>query len=75
MIKIINDFNKMEGSRGNHWSVVLHVEHTPPEALVVGRRVIVSTPGESECEAIVKRGKYYPWVAEIIEETLHYFDE
>ena len=75
MIKVINDFNKLEGSRGDHWSVVLHVEHTPAEALVVGTRIIVTTPGEIECEAIVRHGEHHQWVAEIVEDTLRYFDD
>jgi hypothetical protein len=53
--------------------VPLAIEHTPPEALVPGTRVIVSYLGDLECEAIVKRGENIPWVAEIIEETVHYF--
>ena len=51
-------------------AVVLHVEHTPPEALVPGTRVILYEPGDIECEAIVRRGKQFAWVAEIIEETI-----
>lgn len=75
MIRILNDFNKIEGLRGNGWAVVLHIEHTPPEALVPGTRVIVCDPGQIECEAIVRPGKHYPWVAEIIEDTLNFFED
>jgi hypothetical protein len=74
MITVSNDFNKMEGRRGKGWAVVLHEEHTPPEVLVPGTRIIVSYPGEMECEAIVEHGKYHRWVAKIIEETFFHFD-
>jgi hypothetical protein len=73
MITILNDFNDVIGSADGTRSVPLAIEHTPPEALVPGTRVIVSYPGDLECEAIVKRGEDIPWVAEIIEETVHYF--
>lgn len=66
MIRILNDFNLMEDDR----AVVLHVEHTPPEALVPGIRVVLYEPGDIECEAIVRRGKTWPWVADIVEGTI-----
>lgn len=68
MIRILNDFNLMEEDR----AVVLHVEHTPPEVLVPGTRVILYEPGQMECEAIVRRGKQFAWVADMIEETIKY---
>lgn len=71
MIRVVADFNRMEGDR----AVALHPEHTPPDALVPGTRVIVYEPGDIECEAIVRRGTRFPWVADMIEETIRYAPE
>jgi hypothetical protein len=59
------DFNNMEGD----WEVALN-RHTPPEVLVPGTRVFVYDPGDIEGEGIVKRGKRFDWIAEIIVETI-----
>jgi len=66
MIRILNDFNLME----DEWSVVLHEMHTPAEALVPGTRVVLYEPDQIECEAIVRRGKTWPWVADIVAGTM-----
>jgi hypothetical protein len=66
LIRISNDFNKMEPP----WSVVLHPEHTPPEVLIPGTRVFVYDRGDIEGIGIVQRGKYFPWVAEMIPDTI-----
>jgi hypothetical protein len=60
LIAIPSDFNMMD----EQWVVVLNLERTPPEVLVPGTRVGL------ECEAIVRRGRDFPWVAEVIRETV-----
>ena len=64
MIKVSNDFNLMEDGR----AVVLN-SSTPAEALVPGTRIILCEPGQFECEAIVRRGKAWPWVANMLDGT------
>ncbi len=64
VIKVSNDFNLMEDDR----AVVLN-DSTPAEALVPGIRIILYEPGQFECEAIVRRGKTWPWVADTLEGT------
>ena len=66
LVRIMNDFNKME----QPWSVVLHREHTPPEVLVPGTRVFVYDQGDIEGIGIVQRGRLFPWVAEMIPDTI-----
>jgi hypothetical protein len=66
LVRILNDFNKMEPG----WSVVLHREHTTLEVLVPGTRVFVYTTGDIEGIGIVQRGKHFPWVAEMIPDTI-----
>jgi hypothetical protein len=66
LVRILNDFNKTEDT----WSIVLHREHTPPEVLVPGTRVFVYEPGQLEGIGIVQRGRFFPWVAQMIVETI-----
>jgi hypothetical protein len=70
---IVVDFNDLATPPSGRRYVPLRIERVPPEVLVPGTRVIILEPGAIECEAIVQRGKYLPWVAEIIPETMHYF--
>ena len=67
MIRLLVHFADTE----DDGAVVLNESHIPPEVLVTGTRVILYEPEEVEmrCEAIVRRGKVWPWVAEIIEGT------
>jgi hypothetical protein len=43
--------------------------------LVTGTRVVLYEPNQIECEAIVRRGKTWPWVAEVVEGTVRYPSE
>lgn len=63
MIRLATDFNTTENG-----AVVLP-DSAPAEALVPGTRVILFRPDEFECEAIVRRGAAWPWVAEIVRRT------
>jgi hypothetical protein len=65
-IRIPHDFQTTDGE----WNMVLRPEHTPPEALVPGTRVFLYDSGDIEGVGIVQRGKHYPWVAEMIVETI-----
>ena len=51
--------------------MALNERSVPPEVLVPGTRVILYEPEEVEmrCEAIVRRGKVWPWVADIVKGT------
>ena len=42
----------------------------PMKELTVGTKVILYEPGDIECEAIVRHGKSWEWVAEIVEGTI-----
>jgi len=66
LIAIPSDFNMMD----EEWVVVLNLERTPPEVLVPGTRVVLHETCGLECEAIVRRGRDFPWVAEVIRETV-----
>jgi hypothetical protein len=68
VIRILNDFN----TREDDWVIVLNEARTPPEALVTGTRVILYEPDDVECEAIVRPGKTWPWVAEVVKGTVKY---
>jgi hypothetical protein len=68
MIRILNDFNTME----DDGAVVLNAARAPAEALVPGARVLLYEPDQIECEAIVRPGKTWPWVAEMIVETIRH---
>jgi hypothetical protein len=65
MIRIMTDFNTREGDT----TIVLR-DDAPAEALVVGARIILYEPGDIECEAIVRRGETWPWVADIVKGTV-----
>src|SRR6185312_11694361 len=63
MIRLATDFNTTENG-----AIVLP-DSAPAGALVPGTRVILFRPKEFECEAIVRRGAAWPWVAEIVSRT------
>ena len=65
MVRIATDFNWRE----DYLTIVLP-DRVPAEVLVPGTRVILYEPGDIECEAIVRRGKTWPWVADIVEGTI-----
>jgi hypothetical protein len=67
MIRLHVDFNGLY--EGEHNAVALNEAHVPPEVLVPGTRVILYEPdgdGYMECDAIVRHGKIWPWVGEVI---------
>jgi hypothetical protein len=66
MLKIAVDMNLREDIR----TIVIPPTVVPMEGFAVGTKVILYEPGDIECEAIVRRGKSWEWVAEIIEETI-----
>jgi hypothetical protein len=66
MLRICTDFNTREGPR----TIVLAPQVIPQGGLVEGTRVILYEEGDIECEAIVRRGDTWNWVADIIEGTI-----
>jgi hypothetical protein len=65
MVQITTDFNWRE----DILTVVLP-DRVPIEILVPGTRIVLHEPGGMECEAIVRRGNTWPWVADIVEDTI-----
>jgi hypothetical protein len=65
LVRIATDFNWREDYR----TIVLP-DRAPAEVLVPGTRIILYEPDAFECEAIVRRGETWPWVADIIEGTI-----
>jgi hypothetical protein len=63
MIRLSTDFNTQEDG-----AIVLPAD-APADAQVPGARVILFKPEELECEAIVRRGTAWPWVAKIVPRT------
>lgn len=68
LMRIDTDFNWRE----DYLTIVLP-DRVPAEVLVPGMRIILYEPGGMECEAIVRRGKTWPWVADIVEGTIKDF--
>lgn len=65
MLRISVDCNSREGLR----TIVVPSDRMDPTDLVDGRRVVLYEPG-MECEAILLRGKIWPWVADIVDGTV-----
>lgn len=65
LVRIMTDFNWRE----DYLTIVLP-NGVPAEVLVPGTRIILYEPGDIECEAIVRRGETWPWVADIVEGTI-----
>lgn len=65
MVRVLADFNARDG-----YLRILLPTDAPAEVLVPGTRVILYEPDELECEAIVRRGETWPWVADIVEGTI-----
>lgn len=65
MIRIWIDCNV----RDENFSIAIDHEKVPPEHLKVGEKVTLFEAG-MECEAILRRGKYFPWAADIIPGTV-----
>jgi hypothetical protein len=65
MLKIAVDTNLREDQR-----TIVTPKLVPMKELTVGTKVILYEPGDIECEAIVRHGKSWEWVAEIVEGTI-----
>jgi hypothetical protein len=65
MLKIAVDMNLREDQR-----TIVIPKLVPMKELTVGTKVILYEPGDIECEAIVRHGKSWEWVAEIVEGTI-----
>jgi hypothetical protein len=66
MLKIAVDMNLREDQR----TIVIPSKLLPMKELIVGAKVILYEPGDIECEASVRHGKSWEWVAEIVEGTI-----
>ena len=65
MLKILIDVNWREENN----AIVIPEESVSRDNLLEGKRVILYEPG-MECEAILRRGAVWPWVADIVEGTI-----
>ena len=65
MIRLEVDINRREG----HRTIVIPEQSVLGKDLKVGTTVVLYEPG-MECEAILRHGKDWPWVADIIEGTI-----
>ena len=66
MLKIAVDMNLRE----DHRTIVIPPQQVPPSGLSVGVKVVLYEPGDIECEAIVRHGETWDWVADIVEGTI-----
>ena len=71
MLRVRVDFNHVDDGD----SIGLMPMDTPPQVKAPGTRIILFDPGELECEAIVRRGTWAEWVADIVPGTIKYYDE
>jgi hypothetical protein len=66
MVRIRVDFNRREGPR----TVAISPEDILPEDLRVGAIVTLYEPGDIECEAVLRHGTRWEWVADILDSTI-----
>jgi hypothetical protein len=66
MLKIAVDMNLRE----DHRTIVIPPQQVPASGLAVGAKVVLYEPGDIECEAIVRHGETWEWVADIVEGTI-----
>jgi hypothetical protein len=71
MTRIRVDFNRGEGPG----TIRIRPEDVPPEELRVGTVLTLYEPGSMECEAILRHGTKWPWVADILETTIRDLSE
>ena len=71
MFKVRVDFNDTDDGG----SIAINPQHMPPQVQAPGTRIILYDPGELECEAIVRRGTWSEWVADMVPGTIKYYDE
>lgn len=65
MLRLEVDINLREGDR----AIVIPSQSATGKELRVGERVVLYEPG-MECEAVLRRGKAWPWVADILDGTI-----
>jgi hypothetical protein len=65
MLRILVDINLRE----DHRTIAILPENVLEKELNVGARVILYEPG-MECEAILRHGEIWKWVADIVEGTV-----
>jgi hypothetical protein len=65
MLRIRVDVNCREGRR----TVAIPPDSVPGHDLKVGMKVILREPG-MECEAVLRHGEIWLWVADIVEGTI-----
>jgi hypothetical protein len=51
-------------------AVMIPSRSVSAEGLVAGAKVILCEPGDIECEAILRRGTSWEWVADIVDGTI-----
>ena len=66
MPRIRVDFNRREGPR----TVAVSEEDVPEHELAVGAIVTLYEPGDIECEAVLRHGIRWKWVADILDGTI-----
>ena len=67
MVRIMVDFNRREDFRT---IALASSAEIPEEARREGALVILYEPGDIECEAIVRRGRHWEWIADILDGTI-----
>ena len=71
MARIRVDFNRREGPR----TIAISPEDVPRDELVVGAVITLYEPGDIECEAVLRRGTRWEWVADIVDSTIRDSEE
>jgi hypothetical protein len=66
MLRLHVDMNNREDQR----TIVIPSRYVSAEGLVAGAKVILYEPGDIECEAILRRGTSWEWVADIVDGTI-----
>jgi hypothetical protein len=66
MARIRVDFNRREGPR----TIAISAEDVSQDELRVGAIVTLYEPGDIECEAVLRHGTRWEWVADIVESTI-----
>jgi hypothetical protein len=66
ILKIVVDMNLREDQR----TIVIPPQRVPARGLTPGTKVILYEPGDIECEAIVRHGVWWEWVADIVDGTI-----
>lgn len=66
MARIRVDFNRREGPR----TIAISAEDVPRDKLRVGANVTLYEPGDIECEAVLRHGTRWEWVADILDGTI-----